>query len=332
MANRNQFKYAILITYRDMESGILPGFVAKANFFRVQLDSGTKEAKSLLKGFADPNQYIPTGDTLKIFISGHAATGIQYITDNSGNLKMSIDDLVDILADGLRLRCTSKATAWKTQINMIACEFGRTPDGSVGSSSAEVLHRKLADKGVYVELVARTESINHIVKDGDPIIDSGRQTISPVNEKFHKSKNERPSRYKPQRSYTKILCYFPAGGNSSAVLKSYSGTYLAISADHLKGRQFLWAENVVNELVKYINFSNGKVEDERQNKMWEIVRSFDTSRDPEVLKREMEKVVSGEGDDVRENFTIYPWGDGWFSSLSAKPALLINDLLSKYPR
>jgi hypothetical protein len=103
MANRNQFKYAILITYRDMESGILPGFVAKAkdkykaNFFRVQLDSGTKEAKSLLKGFVDPNQYIPTGDTLKIFISGHAATGIQYITDNSGNLKMSIDDLVDIL-------------------------------------------------------------------------------------------------------------------------------------------------------------------------------------------------------------------------------------------
>jgi hypothetical protein len=332
MSDKHNFNHAILMTYIDMESCILPGFIAKArrkytDFIIVRFDSTVENIKNLLQRVVER---IPVDDTLKLFISGHGATGVQYISDNSEHRTKSVDELADMLADGLRppnlvrekkpLRCSSKDTAAKTQVNMIACQFGRTPDGSMDSCPAVILHRKLADKGVYVELVARTESINYIENA------KGRQTVSLINEARAKSMGQRPDRYKGRKQYTKILCTFVRGAGPVVVLKSYQESADDLPVDAIEGRRILWAENVVNEFVKYIKFSKtGEVNDVRQHKMWDLVRCFDNSRNPKLLKEEMEKVLSGKGVGDRENFTTH-----WLYRLPEE-GQLVENLLRKYP-
>ena len=150
--------HAILVTYRDMLTGVLPEFTTKAEgkygdrFKRLYFDSAA------LKGeLYDAVKSTPASDKLKIYISGHGGTGVQYITNDAQNRKQTVDDLARLLYFGLSRRATSWAASSNTEVNMVSCLFGRTPDGRLEGSPAVLLHRKLATWGVYVDLVARTE-------------------------------------------------------------------------------------------------------------------------------------------------------------------------------
>ena len=83
---------AILVTYRDMEPKVLPEFITKARdkyrddrFKQLYFDdAGLKD--SLLRAVDD----IPADQKLKIFISGHGGTGIQYITADDQVRKQTV--------------------------------------------------------------------------------------------------------------------------------------------------------------------------------------------------------------------------------------------------
>jgi hypothetical protein len=102
-------KFAILITYTDMETDILPGFIGRAEkkygerFSILRLDGGKWIVGNRL---ASAVTQIPPGEKLKVFISGHGFTGVQYITDNSGIRRQTVDDLASLLCTGLDHRCT----------------------------------------------------------------------------------------------------------------------------------------------------------------------------------------------------------------------------------
>jgi hypothetical protein len=71
---------AILITYRDMETKmtelVKKATLKYASFKQLYFDSGYQLSLSL-RYVVDR---IPKSDKLKIFISGHGGTGIEYIT------------------------------------------------------------------------------------------------------------------------------------------------------------------------------------------------------------------------------------------------------------
>ena len=83
-------KHAILVTYTDMTVSILTEFVAKAtqkygaNFSQLDFDSG-----SLATDLTNAVNAVPADDKLKIYISGHGGTGIDYIMNNGENKKQN---------------------------------------------------------------------------------------------------------------------------------------------------------------------------------------------------------------------------------------------------
>jgi len=66
---------------------------------------------------------IEDGEKLKIFISGHGGTGIQFITDNDKRRKVTVDDLATLLEDGLKNRATSMGASANTEVSMVCCLF-----------------------------------------------------------------------------------------------------------------------------------------------------------------------------------------------------------------
>jgi hypothetical protein len=339
--DRNKFKHVVLLTYMDMEASVLPDFVAKEerkhkeNFHKAYFDNGIPAAIALGKLV----MAFPPNEGLKIFIAGHGTTGVQYITDDSQRRKQSVDDIVKFLKLALYGRYFDEDDKpinrdAKTRINMIVCRFGRTPDGSLDNIPAVMIHRKLFEARFYVELEARTESINHIKNKEDRFgpEEFVRKTIGVSREKRDESLNvEKVISYRYRSRFTKLLCTC-VEGNTIAKFESYDDNELNIRADQLRGREFLWGENVVNEVVDRLNFVGGKPEDQRQYALWEIIKKFENGRDARTLKSDLEQVLSGKGGNVKEDFTTHR---NWYSQYSSeKPgtAQFVEGLLNKFPR
>jgi hypothetical protein len=324
--------HAILVTYKDMEPGVLPEFINRAsqkygtNFTRLYFDSYALKGKLYLAV-----RGVPATDKLKIYISGHGGTGIDYITNDAQNQKQTVEDLTKLLSFALHERATSVGSCGDTEVNMISCLFGRTPDGRMDTSPAAKLHRQLASWNTYVNLVARTESI--------VCTKTGRQTISAINhylfEKYVE-KNQRHKFFKPKVQYSKILCTFNNGAPVVLLREYDAGPDRYTAGDSAVAQRSLWADYVVNELIKHIHLTATKrgmeVVDVREQKLRDLVYWYDTFHSPPLLKTKMEALLDGQGGDVATDFTIHrnPVSK-IFSSELPKTAKLIQDLLKEYP-
>jgi hypothetical protein len=290
-------KHAILVTYNDMEGEVLREFIAKAqkkydaNFSRLYFDSG-----ALATDLTNKVRAVPADEKLKIYVSGHGGTGKDYIMNDAETKKQTIQDLGKLLASALKDRATSA----NTEVNMISCLFGRTPDGSSDTAPAVKLHRDLCTRGVYVDLVARTESI--------VCMDQGRQTLSPFSNTYvddaHKGRG-----VMRKAQFSKIRCTFQ--GNTAIVqLRAYAaGDDVYIQADGQDGRRALWADYAVNEIMKSIHVkkTNGDIitGDVRERALKELLEKYDAIRTPIFLKTLLEKLVDGSGNTVETNFKTH---------------------------
>jgi len=324
--------HAVLITWRNMEPKVLPGFISRAqtkyggNFHRIYFDgSATQDLQHWVGG-------IPAEDRIKIFISGHGNVGVHYITDDTQTVKKTVDDLVDLVSDGLHGRATSKATSRMCQVNMISCLFGRTPDGRANSSPAARLHDGLADWDVFVDLVARTESIV-----GSP---DGRMTSSQLSHRVYEPVYGRlPKFFLPKVPYTKVLFTFE-GDAKVMRIATYDRDDTYIEASTLDGRRTMWADYSVDQIVQTINlkgtglFGTGAkdVTDEREKVFKNIITWYDAVRNPVGLKGKLEALVDGQGESETDNFLLHrnPITAKTSSSIPKK-ATLIQSLLAAYP-
>jgi hypothetical protein len=275
--------YAILVTYRDMEPKVLPEFITKARgkygdrFTQLYFDSGALKGKLYTAVKA-----IPDGDRLKIFISGHGGTGIQYITDDAQVRKQTVDDLTSLLRYALRERATSWANSANTEVNMVSCLFGRTPDSSLGGCPAVRLHQQLLTWHIYVDLVARTESIFAMA--------TGRHTASLLNYSVNVPiYGKRPKFYIRKTQFSKIRCTYRNGVPVVLIIDYINKDEPYINSQSLEGRRILWADKVINELVKYIQPPKGQTEvtDTRHAKLRDLVTWYDMFRKPEGLRQKL---------------------------------------------
>jgi hypothetical protein len=314
-----------LITYEDMKPKVLPAFIERTQakyddrFIQLSFDSGAELSDSL----RDAVRKISDEDKLKIFISGHGGTGIQYITDDSQNRKQTVDDIAQLLRIGLSERATSRAASADTEVNMVSCLFGRTPDGRVDGSPAVCLHRKLCAWDIYVDLVARTESVLCMA--------TGRQTVSALDHKINVPiYGKKPRFYKAKTQFSKIRCTYRDGA-PVVLLKDYEADSY-IESDSRQGRRILWADNVVNEFVNYIQPArDGEVTDVRQQTLHDLVVWYDNFHNPEVLKQKMDELISGQGGGPGKDFTT-DRGIGILNPFRLpKTARLVKRLIDAYP-
>jgi hypothetical protein len=336
--------HAILITYRDLEyqnTELVSKATSKyASFKQLYFDSGYQLSLSL-RYVVDR---IPKKDRLKIFISGHGGTGVQYITANDGVRKQTVGDLAALLESALGARAASRGASDNTEVNMFSCSFGLTPDGGLDGIPAVRLHRMLAAKGVYVDLVARTEWLAAKPR--------GRVTMSPLHRKIdtleynkylEMSKDDDVGEHyaekvnqmypiverwkRPKTQFTKIRCTFLEADGSPVVgirdWKGQEGPY--INSMDLQGRRILWADNVINQLVEYITPPDGQTEvtDERHKKLYETVKYYDEERDPVRLEGRLGR--------LKTDFSTHRKTFHWPGS-TPKTAGVITKLLDEYPR
>jgi hypothetical protein len=274
---------------------------------------------------------VPADEPLKIYISGHGGTGIDYITANDMNRKRTVRDLFQVLKYGLKDRATVMASAPLTQVCMLSCLFARTPDGNVNTSPAAKLHQELATARVYVSLVARTELV--VTRE------AGRQTMSPYHKLSQRvNGGTRDSLTAPKLAYTKMLYTFE---NNSRVIRmcSYDPDDPYPEPDPLESRRLLWADRAVNELLKCIhpvrNGNNYDVPDVRQGALMDLLANYYTRRDPAYLRELLARKVDGSGDNDRTNFLTHRDSKsarlgrviGW----EPKTATLVKQLLKAYP-
>ena len=322
-------KHAILVTYTDMTVSILTEFVAKAtqkygaNFSQLDFDSG-----SLATDLTNAVNAVPADDKLKIYISGHGGTGIDYIMNNGENKKQTVTDLAKLLGTALQARATAQNKSADTEINMISCLFGRTPDGSADKSPAAKLHRELFKLRVYVDLVARTESIWNT--------DTGRKTIPPSDHAYAEA-NDQARFFKAKANYTKIRCTI-VGGAPVVQLRAYKyGDDVYIQSDTTAAKRALWADHTVDALMKCIKPTkkDNKIEikDAREQVLNDTIDNYYVKRNAEAFKQALAKLVDATGNTVETNFTIHrdTLSKVNFWSLPKK-AQVIRDLLAKYPR
>ncbi|MGS0743818.1 hypothetical protein ACVBEF_18680 [Glaciimonas sp. GG7] len=325
--------HAIIITWRDMEGRVLPHFIARANLkYKGNLHLLYFDNASINQELKSVVATIGKNDRLKIFISGHGDTGMHYIGDNSHTRRKSVDDLVDMLKNALMQRDTSKAASALTQVNMVSCLFGRTSDGSATSTPAAKLHEGLATAGVFVDLVARTESIMAMPE--------GRTTLSELSGKISIPVHGSPKSFIiPKAAYTKMLyTYF----DNARVIKmaAYDPSDTFIETSTLDGRRILWADYAVTQLVDTLQLKHGglrkqeplDVIDEREKVFVQILTRYDTRRNPEELKQSLQTLVDGDGHQTSTNFNLHRnFFSKVFSSALPKKSVLINELLTMYP-
>jgi hypothetical protein len=221
-----------------METGnVISEFVTKArakyaaNFKQLYFDSGTLTGK-----LSREVSSVPAADKLKLYVSGHGGTGIDYITDDSKTRKQTVKDLANLLARALQDRATDPNTSADTEVNMISCLFGRTPDGSSDQSPAAKLHKELFQRGVFVDLVARTESII--------VLPAGRTTIAPSRSEYV-AENIKLAFAESKTQYTKIRCTF-LSGSPIVKLRAYQyGDDVYIQSDCL-GPSVKWKNGALS--------------------------------------------------------------------------------------
>ncbi|MCD9007079.1 hypothetical protein LDO31_12705 [Luteimonas sp. XNQY3] len=330
----------VLVTWRNMELKVLPHFLYRAMtkypaFERYYFGEMPEERlRAWVRG--------RPGRAIKIYIAGHGGTGIDHITDDSETSTRTVVDLIDLIEYGLGDRATRKADCGACRIDMLACLFARTPDGRAASSPAARLHAGLAERGVFVDLVARTESIR-VTRE------SGRMTNSPYMAHVPIAKHEGPEAskrgfYLPRIPYTKVLYTFD-GDSRVARLNAYAktpeGTDAYIEASTLDGRRLSWADHAVDRLLVEIHvkrtgvFGRGAkdVTDARERVLCGILAAYETERVPTNLKRSLAALVDGTGDRAETNFTTHrnPLSARVLESPPRKAAL-IRQLLAAYPQ
>lgn len=325
---------AVLVTWRNMENRVLPEFIAKAQakyggaFQRLYFDGDVRGPLAAWVAAA------PAVDRLKIFISGHGGTGMDFITDDTQARRKTVDDLVDLLTDALMPRHTARATSASCQVNMLSCLFGRSPDGLATNTPAARLHEGLADWDVFVDLVARTESI--------VCLPGGRHTQSELGHAVYEPVYGRQARFLlPKAAYTKVLHTYHAGARVIRYA-AYDGADTYVEASTLDGRRLLWADFVVDRLVRVIRlrrtgtFGTGPlaVTDAREQVLERIVSVYDALRNAALLKQRLEALVDGTGDpdDATQNFLKHrnPL-TALVADEAPKKARLIRELLAVYP-
>jgi hypothetical protein len=134
---------------------------------------------------------------------------------------------------------------------------------------------------------------------------------------------------RPKTQFTKIRCTYRSGA-AVVLLRDYDkGGDAYINSTDLLGRQSLWADNVINELVKHITPPDGKTEvtDPRHKELYEAVRSYDASRDPVWLKGRLEHLKTDFSTHRKTLSKAIPT-----TIWMPKTADMITDLLSAYPR
>ena len=318
--------HAILITYRDMEKQ-MSELVKKAtlkytSFKQLYFDSGYQLSFSL-RYVVDR---IPKKDKLKIYISGHGGTGIQYITAEDRVRKQTVGDLAVLLADGLINRATSMGDSANTEVNMASCLFGRISSAGLAECPAVRLHAALATKEVYVDLVARTEyvaakdigrvtmSLRHRNIDQlkiDKLVREGRK-----DELTYEDLATVRSWVRQKTKFTKVRCTYRSGAPVVLIRDYDKGGDVHINSDSTEGRRILWADNVINELVEYITPPSGqtKVTDARHKILYRTVEVYDEMRDPDALFKLLRAL------DLKSEIATH-----------SETAGLIKKLLSAYP-
>jgi hypothetical protein len=323
--------YAILITYMDLTENNTE-LVSKArrkyaSFKQLYFDSGWSLRGLLSFEVAK----IPTKEKLKIYISGHGRTGIQYITDNDGAQQQSVEGLAALLECALNARATSMGASENTEVNMFSCSFGRTPDGGLAKCPAVRLHKMLAAKEVYVDLVARTEwlaakpsgrvtmSPQHRQIDALEYIkylqDGQKQkalTMAPVVESWKRRKTQ----------FTKIRCTYRSGAAVVLIRDYDKGAGIHINSESLQGRCILWADNVINELVEYIRPPT-EVADAQYKILYQAVKWYDATRDPGAFYQSLLLAIP--------NLSISRTKEKINFTTHRNTALLIKRLLKAYP-
>jgi hypothetical protein len=325
--------HAILLTWKNMEARVLPHFIARAagkygaDFHQLYFDSGTVSA-DLVTRVAE----IPNGERLKVYISGHGGVGVDYITDDTELRRKTVPELVELLAPALAERAPDRDEAANTQVNMVSCLFGRTPDGQSGSSPAAKLHQGLADRGVYVELIARTESV--------VAMDVGRSTVSIMQKQVYEPVyGRKPKFIRNKVPYTKVRHTFRDGGRIIS-LAAFDGVDTHLETSTLEGRRFLWTDYVIAEMVKLIELKGTgflgsgpkDVTDTRQQVIRDLIIWYDMMHNPVLLRAKMAALVDGTGEDDRSNFLKHrnPFS-GAFSSDKPKTGAVIETLLQRHP-
>jgi hypothetical protein len=217
-----------------------------------------------------------------------------------------VGDLAMLLADGLINRATSMGDSANTEVNMVACLFGRI-SSSLKECPAVRLHKALAAKGVYVDLVARTEKVVN-----RPM---GRLTISLRQSEIDALKSESLFAFR-KTQFTKIRCTYQNGA-AVVLIRDYEDD-VHINSDSMQGQRILWADNVINKLVEYITPRSGqtKVTDDRHKTLYTTVKFYDDKRDPERLFKMLQILIR----DPRCGITTHP-----------ETADLIKKQLSAYP-
>lgn len=331
--------HAVLVTWQNMETKVLAQLLTRASakygarFTRVHFDGGGASA-----GLLAAVRGVPATDRLKVFVSGHGNTGTDNITDDTQTQKQTIGELVTLLATGLAPRATTAETSSHTQVTMVSCLFGRTPDGT-SLSSAERLHRALAARRVYVDLVARTESV---VEQA-----AGRATTTTLNYFIYVPRfGKQPKFFQRRVEYSKLLCTFVGGAPVSKRClydrdpsdPDSVNTY--VNNDTLEGRRLLWADYAIAELVKRIKLEKtGAADDDvdvidvRQKAIRDIVTYYEVLHRPDKLREKLAAVVDGTGTTDATNFTTHRSELGRRLSFLFQPATakLVRHLLEAWP-
>jgi hypothetical protein len=342
--------HAILITYFDMRTKMseLANKARKkyASFKQLYFDSGW----TLRHLLTIQLRQISTEHKLKIFISGHGGTGQQYITSDDGARQQSVEGLAALLGYALKGRATSMGASANTEVNMVACLFGRISSDGLAECPAVRLHKLLAAQKVYVDLVARTEkvsarptgrltvSLRHSEID-NPKYEKLTQEYNTLNKNKDTLKRIRQENIireigtmgvtnwpQHKTQFTKIRCTYQQDAAVVLIRDYYSQEEPYINSADLPGRRILWADNVINKLVKHITPPSGQTEvtDARHKILYETLAWYDGARDPVRLKTDMERFISGTGSfDLFKQLIPY--------SGSRETAQLITNLLSAYP-
>jgi hypothetical protein len=312
-------KRAILIGYKNMLAGS-SDLIAKMrqNYPNAAVCQFDQRAE---RGFKVAMQICKPDDPLKIFILGHGGNGLYFITDDTRKRQQSLEDLTKLLKAGLDKRCNWPPASQYTEINMLACQFGRAPGGRVYDSPAVKLHRSLMSNGIFVNLVARTESISNNPQ-------GQRITLYPEKDAYYSANKVKipNSAYSRKANYTKILCTFRDNEPIIRIRDYAKGEWIATAS--IKGLRIVWADKVIDILMKNIQLDKGgTASNERQGALDKLAIAYGRSRDPTGLKGDMEDLLK----DARFTSHRSEFSKLFNSDSLPATAQIVKDLLTEYP-
>lgn len=230
-----------------------------------------------------------TGHKLKILLHGHGNAHVDFICseqahNHPGRMPAATEmrdlnqlaDAVNSMLNGRRARAPGEAS--DTVVVMISCLFGRSNTGNLQDSSAWKLHRKLQDRGVFVELVARTEAIvssNHGLdmksRAADIVNIHARPGVAATE--HHRSKVP----------YSKVRCKYDMG-TAAICMWDYAG------AEHgpldVRVQRELWLYKALEDIHRHATDTRGN---ENHNRLinavyvYTMLEEYFDDRDPDYF-------------------------------------------------